>query len=213
MHSISVTSSTEKTATGCVLSLTATAVGFTDSGVFVLKEGRSMANALDTPQFYTVATPCLLAEFPLDEPEFTGNFYRTSEVQLPFPSVKDASAFVDKVNEATGKLCRNMDAVTDDDLLEEETHDVDGHEVTLRITKGNVPYKRFIIELEELDYQLMFSGDETAPIFYDILPFSQTDTFGSTDAGAGWLDTRVELITYASLVNKLRDAVLSKLSI
>lgn len=213
MHSINVTSSLERTADGCLLSLTAAASGFADSGVFILKEGRSMVNEPDVPEFYTVATPCLLAEFPLDTPEFSGNFYRTDSIQLPFGLVKDAMAFVEKVKTATDKLCRNMDTVTDDSLLEEETHDVDGHTVKFRITKGSVPYKRVIIELEELDYQLMFYGDEAAPIFYDILPFSETDTFGSTDVGTGWLDTHVELITYASLVDKLRDAVLRKLGV
>ena len=102
MHSVNVTSSLERTADGCLLSLTAAASGFADSGVFILKEGRSMVNELDVPEFYTVATPCLLAEFPMDTPEFSGNFYRTSEVQLPFFSVNDASAFVDRVNAGTG---------------------------------------------------------------------------------------------------------------
>lgn len=215
MHTVTVERTIEKIpGGGCLLTLAATAAGgFADSGVFILRDVRTMLNARDIPSFETIADPCLLSELTLDEPEWPGHFYRASEVQLQFPSQGECATFLLKMDSALASLCKNMDVVTDDSNLVTEERVIDGHTVVLKTTKGNGAYRKVVILLDTDDKQLiMEDGGAAGTLFKDICPFNDISSLGEVpDAPEGWRTHTVALITYAGTVDLLKAGVLNKL--
>lgn len=213
-YSVTITKEMEKTAGGgCTALLTALASdAFADSGMFILQDGRTMLHDKDTPLFYTVANPCLLAEFPLDAPEWAGHFYRTDTVQLTFPTIKEYDVFTKKLDAYIALLCAHMTIVADDDCLGREEYTVDEHPIVLKVTKNPIPYRRFIIELEEPDKQLIVrDGGSVGILFEDICPFSEISALGEVTSEDGWRTNTIDLIAYSSTVSELRNAVLARL--
>jgi len=176
------------------------------AGVFVLKETDG-----SEPLFQTVADPCLMAEFPLGEPEWPGHFYRTAEVEVLLPSLAEREAFERKIAVAAEALRRNLAIVNDDSLLETTEHAIRGHVVRLSVTGGSWAYKRLSLDLDGQRRLIMHPSKSMGKLFTGVVPFGEESDLGHRRSKAGWLADSVELVTYASLAGRLADRLLRDL--
>lgn len=79
-----------------------------DPNIFVLKEEFDMFHVPRTPTFHTIATPELLCEYPVDEPEIEGGFYRTDHIYLSFNKQNNLKQFLEDLDRRIAKLCNNI---------------------------------------------------------------------------------------------------------
>lgn len=199
---------------GCLVSLAINSVvDFEDTALFVLREGRDMLNNPTDPIFETVATPCLLAEYPTGAAEWPGGFLRVAQVSVKLPNRTEVTAFLDKVTDRLTSLGKYMDVITDENRLQEETVTVLGHPVTFRWTATSIPFKRMVISLQAGDEQLvMRDGGLMGALFVDVCPFQDVSPWGTVPwTDECWRVNEVALTTYASCVDLIKQAVVTRL--
>lgn len=199
---------------GCLVSLAINnVVDFEDTALFVLREGRDMLNNPTDPIFETVATPCLLAEYPTGAAEWPGGFLRVAQVSVKLPNRTEVTAFLDKVTDRLTSLGKYMDVITDENRLQEETVTVLGHPVTFRWTATSIPFKRMVISLQAGDEQLvMRDGGLMGALFVDVCPFQDVSLWGTVPwTDECWRVNEVALTTYASCVDLIKQAVVTRL--
>lgn len=199
---------------GCLVSLAINSVvDFEDTALFVLREGRDMLNNPTDPIFETVATPCLLAEYPAGAAEWPGGFLRVAQVSVKLDNRTEVTAFLGKITDRLTSLGKYMDVITDENRLQAETVTVLNHPVTFQWTATSIPFKRMVITLQAGDEQLvMRDGGLMGALFVDVCPFQDVSPWGTVPwTDECWRANEVTLTTYASCVDLIKQAVVTRL--
>ena len=183
-----------------------------DPNIFVLQEAFDMFDVKTNPRFQTIATPALLLEYPVNEPEFKGGMYRTNHVYLKFDTQSAYTDFMEIADRRIRKLCRNVDMLKNTNNYKTESIRCNTGDIVIEYTDNKELSNCLKITLPEGDNRFLVKRTHNlGMLFLDVCTPEDIILYSENPADNMHRTNRVELCSSAVVLKKVKDKIIELL--